>query len=165
MMREMVIGDLLNLAMLKEVIEVEFIGTLWVEGDSGPMTPYVCEASFGDGMPLLTISTINQRPNYHVVRVHSGWDQSNWSAGENVGDHIDEILWAIEDECGRTRWNEDDRGDGRDERGRFVAGPDPWPAIEAEGGCCWGHIRWPWLMKEIGWTAMVSRIPKTTPTS
>ena len=46
--REMVIGDLLNLDMLKEAIEVEFIGTLWVKGDSGPMTPYVCETNCGD---------------------------------------------------------------------------------------------------------------------
>jgi len=158
--REMHAGDLLNLDMLKEVIEVEFIGTLWVEGDRGAMTPHVCEVVFGDGLHLLTISTINQRPNYHVVRVDSRWEESNWYVGDadTVGEHIDEILWAIEDECGRRHWNEDDRGDGRDECGRFVAGPDPWPAIDGDGGCSWGHIRWKWLMKAIGYSSMIDRL-------
>lgn len=152
--RDMVIGDLLNLEMLKEVIEEEFIGTLWVEGDSGPMTPYVCECSFGDGYHLLTISTINQRPNYHVVRVDSRWNESNWSDGDCIGDHIDEILCAIEEECGIAgRYVEGGCDNCGDEN--CICRPDyetreDWPAIEADGGCSWGHIRWRWLLKAIG---------------
>ncbi|QDC37063.1 hypothetical protein [Sphingobium fuliginis] len=150
--REMVIGDLLNLQMLKDVIEVEFIGSLWVEGDSGPMTPYVCEASFGDGLHLLTISTINQRPNYHVVRVDSTWERD-----DTIYENIDDVIYAIEDECGRA---------GRDVEpycsncldSCCTCRPDyetreDWPAIEADGGCSWGHIRWDWLLKAIGGNA------------
>ncbi|WP_375187770.1 hypothetical protein [Sphingobium yanoikuyae] len=155
--REMVVGDLLNLQMLKDVIEEEFIGTLWVEGDSGPMTPYVCEASFGDGMLLLTVSTINQRPNYHVVRVDSGWNESNWHFGETVGEHIDAIIDAIEDECGRAgRCHDELCGNCGEECCTCL--PDyetreDWPCIEADGGCSWGHIRWNWLLKAIGGNA------------
>lgn len=155
--RKMVIGDLLNLQMLKDVIEVEFIGTLWVEGDSGPMTPYVCEASLGDGLHLLTVSTINQRPNYHVVRVDSRWNESNWHDGETVGDHIDEILDAIADECGRAGRCLDEACDNCGDtcctcRPDYDSRED-WPALEDCGGCSWGHIRWSWLLKAIGGTA------------
>jgi hypothetical protein len=146
--RDMVIGDLLNLDMLKEVIEVEFIGSLWTKGDSGPMTPYVCECSFGDGYHLMTISTINQRPNYHVVRVDSGWARD-----DEFGEHIDEIMTAIEEECGRRWWNEDDRRDGRDAQGRFTGEPEAWPAFDDAMGCAWGHIEWRWLLKQVGGTA------------
>lgn len=154
----MVIGDLLNLDMLKEAIEVEFIGTLWVKGDSGPMTPYVCETSFGDGLHLLTVSTINQRPNYHVVRVDSRWGRSNWDDGENVGDHIDEIISAIEDECGRAgRYQEDsvcsNCGDDYCTCRPPYETREDWPSIEADDGCAWGYMRWDWLLKTIGGTA------------
>ncbi len=150
--RDMVIGDLLNLDMLKEVIEVEFIGTLWVEGDSGPMTPYVCEASFGDGFYLLTISTINQRPNYHVILVDSAWGRD-----DVIEEHIDEVIDAIEDECGRAgRSIEpycDNCGDSCCTCRPDYETREDWPAIEADGGCAWGHMRWAWLLKTIGGTA------------
>lgn len=159
--RDMVIGDLLNLQMLKEVIERPFLGTLWTEGDSGMLTPFVCECSFGDGLKLLTISTINQRPNYHVVRVDSSWDVSNWSDGENVGEHIDEIITAIEEECGPAG---DYLDDPCDDCGDTCCKCSPdfdlraaWPSIDADTGCSWGTIRWPWLMKQIGCTAMLWR--------
>lgn len=162
--RDMVIGDLLNLDMLKEAIEVEFIGTLWVKGDSGPMTPYVCEASFGDGFNLLTVSTINQRPNYHVVRVDSRWEESNWADGDTVGDHIDEVIDAIEDECGRAGVCLDEPCDNCGDtcctcRPDYETRED-WPCIEADDGCAWGFIRWDWLMKTIGGTA-ADCLPRT----
>lgn len=157
--RDMVIGDLLNLDMLKAAIEVEFLGSLWTEGDSGMLTPYVCEASFGDGFHLLTLSTINQRPNYHVVRVHSGWNASNWHNGETVGEHIDEILTAIEEECGQ-RYFVDEECETCEPGGYECRCGDgqPWPAIEADGGCSWGHIRWDWLMKELGIAEQLERL-------
>lgn len=147
--RDMVIGDLLNLQMLKEVIEVPFLGSLWTHGDSGMLTPYVCECSFGDGLRLLCIYTINQRPNYHVVRVHSGWDVSNWSDGDNVGEHIDEIITAIEEECGERYIVDEDCAE-CDGYACHCNDGEPWPAIEADGGCSWGWYRWDVLMREIG---------------
>lgn len=165
--RDMVIGDLLNLAMLKEVIEVEFLGSLWTEGDSGPMTPHVCEASFGDGMHLLTVSTINQRPNYHVVRVDSAWRGSRygWHSRRDceIAEHIDDVLTAIEEECGRAGKYLDDPCDNcRDtvcKCGEDYSADEAFPALDDENGCSWGHIRWDWLMKTIGYSAMLNRLP------
>lgn len=148
--RDMVIGDLLDLQTLKQVFEVEFIGTLWTQGDSGPMTPYVCECSFGDGLKLIKIFTINQRPNYHVVRVDSGWDTSNWSDGDNVGEHIDDILTAIEEECGPARpYCEDCESNRCECDGEYFAG-EAFPALDDESGCSWSEVDWSWLMRKIG---------------
>lgn len=162
---DMVIGDLLNLKMLKEAIEVGFIGTLWVKGDAGPITPYVCEASFGDGMHLMTISTINQRPNYHVVRACSSWRESyganRWTEirDDTVGEHIDEVINAIEEECGpRYYVDEDCETCGPEGYDCHCGDGEPWPAIDADTGCSWGEIRWPWLMETIGYTAMIERL-------
>lgn len=152
--RDMVIGDLLNLQMLKEVIEVPFLGSLWTHGDSGMLTPYVCECSFGDGLRLLCISTINQRPNYHVVRVDSRWEED-----DAVGDHYDEILNAIEDECGRARcgYSGNNLCQTRKERIKNCDCEEcdddlvsEWPEIDSYGGASWGWYRWDVLMREIG---------------
>ena len=148
--RDMVVGDLLNLDMLKAVFEVEFIGTLWTDGDSGPMTPYVCDCSFGDGLQLIRIATINQRPNYHVVRVDSSWTESNWSSKEHIGEHIDDILTAIEEECGLARpYCEECESDRCDCDGDYDAGK-AFPALDDETGCSWSAVDWPWLMRKIG---------------
>lgn len=156
--RDMVIGDLLNLDMLKEVIEKPFLGTLWIEGDSGMMTPHVCEASFGDGMHLLKIATINQRPNYHVVRVDSAWAEGrygwNYYRDCTIGEHIDDVLSAIEEECGQAGEYLDDPcdecGDTCCKCGDSYSADREFPALDDRDGCSWGDIRWPWLMKELG---------------
>lgn len=146
---QMVIGDLLNLQMLKDVVEVPFLGSLWTEGDSGMLTPHVCERSFGDGLQLLTISTCNQRPNYWVVRVDSSWEQSNFYVGprDTVGEHIDEVLDAIEEECGQIgNWLDEPCPNCRDER--CVCDVDStaqFPALDDENGYSWGKLRWSWL--------------------
>ncbi|MDP3550647.1 MAG: hypothetical protein Q8R81_09640 [Novosphingobium sp.] len=152
--RDMVIGDLLNLQMLKDVIEQPFLGTLWTHGDSGMLTPYVCECSFGDGMRLLCISTINQRPNYHVVRVDSAWEEN-----DDVAENIYDILAEIEEECGRARcgYSGNNLCRPREERIQWCQceecddeGESAWPEIDDEGGCSWGWYRWDVLMREIG---------------
>ncbi|HUD89957.1 hypothetical protein [Sphingobium sp.] len=150
--RDMVIGDLLNLAMLKEVFEKPFLGTLWTDGDSGILTPYVCECSFGDGLKLIKIATINQRPNYHVVRVDSGWATSNWDDGETVGEHIDDILSAIEEECGPARpyCEECETSYCECEWPEGYSAQEAFPAIDDENGCSWSEVSWKWLMRQIG---------------
>ena len=151
--RDMVVGDLLNLDMLKEALEVEFLGTLWTKGDSGMMTPYVCKCSFGDGLKLIRIFTTNQRPNYHIVRIDSGWDESSWSNGDNIGEHIDDILFAIEDECGRA--GEcldqpcDDCGDTACRCGRDYSADREFPALDDRDGVSWSEIDWESLMSKI----------------
>lgn len=152
--RDMVIGDLLNLGMLKEVFEVEFLGSLWTDGDSGLMTPHVCDCSFGDGLKLIKIFTINQRPNYHIVRVDSGWSESNWADGEAIGHHIDDVLSAIEEECGRAGECLDepceDCGDTSCRCGEDYSADKEFPALDDRDGCSWAEISWPEIYKKIG---------------
>lgn len=150
--RDMVIGDLLNLAMLKEVYEQPFLGSLWTEGDSGILTPYVCECSFGDGLKLIRLFTIEQRPNYHVIRVDSSWSESNWHDGATVGEHTDDIISAIEEECGQARSYCDEC---ESEPCACEGAPDydpdaAFPAIDDGCGCSWAEIRWNDLMRKIG---------------
>ncbi len=165
--QEMHPGDLLNIDMLKEAIEVEFIGTLWVKHDSGPMTPHVCEVVFGDGLDLLTIETINQRPNYHVVRVDSSWRGSHpygsWYNTDTTGEHIDQVCFEIEMECGSGRpYDEDDDDYDPVADAEGYGARQPWPAFDDRDGCAWGHIRWDWLMKTIGYTAQIARLTTAT---
>lgn len=159
--RDMVIGDLLNLQMLKDVIEQPFLGSLWTHGDSGMLTPYVCECSFGDGMRLLRIATINQRPNYHVVRVHSGWAESNWSDDDNIGEHIDDIITAIEEECGSARcsysfsslrWPREERIQHCQCEQCDDEYVSVWPEIDGSGGCSWSLEGLDWIAPKIGWS-------------
>ena len=156
-MRDGVPGDLLNVDMLKEVFEKPFLGTLWTEGDSGMLTPYVCDCSFGDGLKLIRIFTINQRPNYHVVRVDSGWAESNYADGETIGDHIDDILRGIEEECGPAGECLDEPCDDCRETcckcGDDYSADEAFPALDDRDGCSWSEVSWPWLMKQIGLAA------------
>lgn len=152
--RDTVIGDLLNLDVLKAVFEVEFIGTLWTKGDSGPMTPYVCECSFGDGLQLIKISTINQRPNYHLVRVDSGWSESNWSSAAHIGEHMDDILQAIEEECGLAGECLDepclDCGHTFCKCGESYCADKQFPALDDRDGCSWAKVSWSELIRGFG---------------
>jgi hypothetical protein len=161
--RDMAIGDLLNLQMLKDVIETPFLGTLWTHGDSGMLTPYVCECSFGDGMGLLCLYTISQRPNYHVVRV-----DSTWEANDVVGENIEDILTAIENECGNARcgysgsslrWPREERIENcqcEECDDEYVS---VWPEIDANIGCSWRWYRWDELIREIGIENLYRRTP------
>lgn len=164
--RDMDIGDLLNLDMLKAAIEVPFLGSLWTEGDSGMMTPHVCKASFGDGMYLLTISTIHQRPNYWVMRVDSSWREArhgyHWFRESSVGDHIDDVLAAIEEECGRAGECLEDPCDNCDDTtckcSDDYSADKAFPELDDRYGCSWGHIRWDWLMRAIDYQAISERL-------
>ncbi len=157
-MGEMHPGDLLNLDMLKEAIEVPFEGFLWGQS-RGMMAPYVCEHVFGDGLYLLTVSTINQRPNYHIVRCDSSWrEPRGWrdfrpNPDHEIHDEIDDILTAIEDECGKVGDVLDEPcPDCGDEFCRCnVDSAEQFPALDEETGCSWGDIRWSWLMEAIGY--------------
>lgn len=144
--RDMVIGDLLNLDMLKAIFERPFLGSLWTHGDRGILTPHVCECSFGDGLKLVKIFTINQRPNYHVVRVDSTWAESNWDGGQTIGEHIDEIVSAIEDECGRAGESLDQPcdncGDMICKCSPDFCSRDHFPEIDADDGCSWDVVAW-----------------------
>lgn len=158
---DMVIGDLLNTEMLKEQIEVPFLGTLWTEGDSGMLKPYVCECSFGDGMQMLRLFTINQRPNYHVVRVDSGWDDND------ILEAIDEIKEAIEEECGRAGVCLDEPCDTCEDTvcccSDDYSADEAFPALDDRNGCSWSRVSWSEMMRKIGYSAIIDRLVPALP--
>lgn len=147
--RDMVPGDLLDIGTLKAIFEKPFLGTLWVDGDRGILTPYVCNCTLGDGLKLIKIFTINQRPNYHVVRVDSSWNESNWHNGPTVGEHIDNILTAIEEECGPARPYCEECESNYCECDGEYSSQEAFPAIDDENGCSWSEVDFRWLMRQI----------------
>jgi hypothetical protein len=123
---------------------------LWVPEDAITFTPEVLETQFGDGRALFQITTINNRPAYWIVRVCSTWssefDYASSDEGDDFAEHVDEVIDAIEEEFGTTRYYEmNARGDWIDEETkRFI--PRKWteyPVIDADMGCSWGRLDWP----------------------
>lgn len=145
------------LAALRKAIErKDNTSYLWVAGDTEPFIPRVLSKVFGDGRALFSLSTINQRPAYWVIRGCSTWDCSDGYCHDDrpsFGDFTDEILTALEDEFGRGRcgysgnslfWPKRERIDNCQceecSDGRFRA---RWPMVDDEGGCSWGRMKWP----------------------
>ncbi|MER9768927.1 hypothetical protein NKJ09_23015 [Mesorhizobium sp. M0189] len=123
---------------------------LWTEADAITFTPSVLEQTFGDGLALFAVTTINNRPAYWIVR-----GCSTWSAGDGYrapddapefGDMFDEVLTALEDEFGSTSCYERNRnGIWIDqETKKFI--PQDWaeyPTVNDECGCSWWRLDWP----------------------
>lgn len=145
--RDMVPGDLIPLATLKAAYEREFLGTLWTHGDSGHLTPYVCEHSHGNGLQLLQIFTINQRPNYHLVRIDTGLKS------DEISEHIDDILSAIEEECGRAGECLDQPcdhcGDTSCKCSEDYSADKEFPALDDRNGCSWNVIPFAEVLRTI----------------
>lgn len=133
--RDMVAGDLIPLADLKAAYERPFLGTLWTYGDRGILTPIVCDVSFGDGLKLLKIATIHQRPNFHAVRIDSGWDD------DDISEAMDDILSAIEEECGPAGVYLDQPcescGDTACKCSDDYDASEAFPALDDRDGCSW----------------------------
>ena len=143
--------------LLKGAIEVWTRSYLWVPGDTPNFKPALCDNIYGDGRALFALATINQRPRYYVIRGDSGWTcdldrDSPWPeiAETNFGEHVDEILTALEEQFGSGRcgysgsslfWPAPDRHCNCEEcEDPYVA---EWPVVDDEGGCSWGRLRWP----------------------
>jgi len=141
-------------AALKAAEEVETTGYLWVKGDTNPFTPRVSPVIYGDGRALFTISTINQRPRYWIIRGCSSWGCGLDTSGDgpDFAEFTDEILTDLEEHFGNGRcgycgnslfWPREERlvncqcEDCDDE---WVA---EWPVVDGDGGCSWGRMDWP----------------------
>lgn len=125
---------------------------LWTPADSIFFTPAVVEQIFGDGRALFSITTINDRPAYWIVRGCSSWKISGDfrapDGAADFGDFTDEIITAIEEEFGtsdyyemNSQWRWIDS-----ETKKFV--PSSWcefPVINTHDGCSWGRLEWPTL--------------------
>jgi len=125
---------------------------LWTPDNSITFTPAVLERVFGDGRALFSITTINDRPAYWIIRGCSTWmisgDYRAPDGSPDFGDFADDILTAIEEEYGTSdyyelnaqhRWIDS-------ETKKFV--PTSWaefPVINTHDGCSWGRLDWPAL--------------------
>jgi hypothetical protein len=110
---------------IRAAIEVPAIVSLW--GCETTFTPAFVEEKLGDGLQWIWLAPMNARPKYYVIRIDSAWktDNDQWNGEDTIGDHIDEIYEAIEDEYGCS---EDEMN----------AGTAEFPHITIEGGSCWG---------------------------
>lgn len=128
---------------------------LWTPADAISFTPRVLPKVYGDGRALFTITTINQRPAYWVIRGCSSWgcgsDRED-GAGPDFAEMTDEILTDLEDCFGNGRcgysgnslfWPRKERlkncqCEDCDERFRAR-----WPMVDGDGGCSWSRTDWP----------------------
>lgn len=74
---------------------------LW--GKYRVFTPYVLKKKFGDGLQVIFFGTIDDRPLWWCVRIDSKTDIDN-------DFDYEEILCAIEEECGRPDEEEIEKG-------------------------------------------------------
>ncbi len=86
--------------------------------------PKFVKAVLGDGRQLLALTPGNTRPNYYYIRVDSAWATSNYSDEENIADHLDEILDAVQEEHGP--YSDDERLG--------------WPALNWDAGVSWCQV-------------------------
>lgn len=138
---------------LKAAIEVPTTRCLWIPADAITFTPRVLTKVYGDGRALFTLSTINNRPAYWVIRGDSGWDCAESGAPDDAPDFrdfTDEILTDLEEEFGNARCGysganlylqPDERGcDCEQCTDSTIA---EWPEVDGDGGCSWGRMDWP----------------------
>lgn len=117
---------------------------LWTPADMVTFVPALSNRLYGDGKALLGLTTINSRPRFYVLRIDSAWaiemDQSAPDEAEQLVDCIDAFAFALEDEFGRGRYDDDEPETerARDQRRK-------WPAYDDESGCSWWRMDWPKL--------------------
>ena len=122
---------------------------LWTPDNSITFTPAVLSETFGDGRALFTLTTINNRPAYWIIRGCSSWRVSDYDApdgAEEFSEHVDEIITAIEEEFGTTAYYEMN-AQGRwvdEETKRFIPYRYvDYPVIDPSMGSSWGRMDWP----------------------
>ena len=81
-----------------ENVELPYWTKFW--GRRCKVKPKFVRAVLGDGNKLVAITPMQTRPHYYLIRVDSSWGESNYSDGDTICDHLDEIYDAIEDEYG-----------------------------------------------------------------
>lgn len=141
---------------LRKAVEKRQRAYLWTPSDAITFIPRLLPTIFGDGCALFTVTTINQRPAYWVVRCCSTWGSGSdraESAGPDFAEMSDVILTELEDAFGNGRCGysgnnlfapKKDRildcqcEDCSDGRYRAI-----WPMVDANGGCSWSRMDWP----------------------
>lgn len=146
---------------LKKLVEKRTKDYLWVPEDAITFVPRLLSTVYGDGRALYTLSTLNQRPAYWIIRGDSDWTSGMDYPGvyyhelppeglHDFGDYTDEILTDLED-CfgsGRCGYNGSSLFHAKKYRtctceecsDRWIA---RWPTVDGDGGCAWGRMDWP----------------------
>ena len=114
--------------------KVEIEDTVHWWGSDHKRTPLLVDEALGDGEQLIGLQTLNDRPNYYVIRVDSSWHLSQCRACKDdcpdyLTEHLDEIYEAIEDQFGTPETEEDVEDGEEPERG--------WPRFDYGNGTCW----------------------------
>jgi hypothetical protein len=90
--------------------------------------PEFIEGHLGAGDFLMGLTPLNTRPNYYLIRVDARWWSTDGRQNPEVFyDRLDDIYEAIEDECGRKYFEDDD---GEEQTAE-------WPALDLDCGCSW----------------------------
>lgn len=139
---------------LRLAVEKRQRAYLWTPADAITFVPRLLPLVFGDGRALFTVTTINQRPAYWVVRACSSWGcglDTNDATGPDFGDMVDDVMMELEEAFGRGRcgysgnslfWPKKERlrncqcEECEDIRAR-------WPMVDDYGGCSWSRMDWP----------------------
>jgi hypothetical protein len=129
-----------NVAVLRALIEHPREVTLW--GTPYQVTPRLCSQIFGDGRQLVTITPINFRPHYFVVRVDSAWHtdcRRDCNGANCIYENLDDIKDALNDDFAMDMY-ECYGLDVPDEESEEY---DYFYADMFDCGCSWGPFDWP----------------------
>lgn len=137
---------------LRSLIERPEFQWLWTPKDGKMRTPALVDKVFGDGRKLMWLTTINNRPNYWVVRVDSSWQSSNDADpanGDLFIDHVYEIVEEIEDQFGILA---------RDNYGETIESKwEPHPVIDTDTATWWGVMHWSEIFRRSDYAAAKKR--------
>lgn len=142
--------------ILGKAIEKRQRAYLWTPTNTIAFVPRLLPTFFGDGRALFTISTINQRPAFWVIRACSTWgcafDDRN-SVGPDFSEIVDDILDELENAFGSGRCGYRGNNLFMPKRERVKScrceecldryGTARWPMVDRDGGCSWGRLDWP----------------------
>ena len=117
-------------------VEVPYQTRWW--GADYTCDPRFVQQALGNGEVLIGLQPLNTRPHYYVMRVDSFWHlQGCRTCEEGCPDelvqHLDEILDAIEDEYGEKtsiEWNNAQEPESE-------PAPTGWPVFSGDSGESW----------------------------
>lgn len=161
---------------LRGAIEKREKAYLWVPADAITFIPRLLPTIYGDGRALFTLSTINQRPAYWVVRACSSWgcgSDRDEAPGPDFAEMSDQVVTDLEDAfgSGRCGYSGNSLFYTKKERLRNCQCEDcddrysraRWPMVDYEGGCSWSRIDWPQgfetVPNPLSWRGNLLRVP------
>lgn len=141
---------------LRKAVEKRQSSYLWTPAHAITFTPRLLPVICGDGRALFTLSTINQRPAYWIIRGCSTWG-CGYDRGEATGpdfaEIVNDLMIVLEDAFGSGRcwysgnslfWPRKERLRNcqceQCDKKRWKA---RWPMVDDDGGCSWSRMDWP----------------------